>query len=213
MLVVPDGTRTFDAPRPGTSYAHLRTEFHKNTTVVDDQHIREFCTAVFSQPSIHPPKVRDWYDPDRLDAARFDLHRRRSIHAHCWTPEEFGSLLVASIADGCLAWKLQDLYVPEDFPEQSGIEFGLALERRSQLANPMIGSESFVRAWTELVLGGERRDPERIARFVAALSRDLPKVGPLGDLAIRPVEILGWHLAATRKPTSVNGRSGRITER
>ena len=193
VLVVPDRTLTFDAPRPGTTYAHLRAEFDGRVTEVDDEHIREFCAAVFSQPPLHPPMVREWHDPDLLDAERFDLFRRRSVHAHCWTPEEFASLIAASIVDDVMTWRLRDLYVAEDFGEIPGNEFGLALERPSHSLGPIRDCDRFVSDWTELVLSSHRRDPLRADRFVAALHRDLSNGTGARALAHRPHEILSSH--------------------
>jgi hypothetical protein len=198
VLVVPDRMLTFDAQRPGTAYAHLRAEFDLGVTAVDDEHIREFCAAIFSQPPIHPPEVREWHDPDRLDAGRLDLHRRRSVHAHCWTPEEFAALVAASIVDDIMAWQLRELYVAEDVVDTPGIEFGLVLERPSQFVDPVRRCESFVSDWTELVLSHPRRDPARVGRFLASLHRDLPDVVAIDRVATRPAEIMTGHLIAAR---------------
>ncbi len=89
VLVVPDRTRTFDRVRRPTPVAHVLDDFDRDVTEVDAAHITEFCEAIFGQPPIHPDEVRAWYDPEQLDEARIELHRRRSIHVHCWTPEEF----------------------------------------------------------------------------------------------------------------------------
>ena len=109
VLVVPDRSLTFDAVRQPTTLAHLLTEFDAGVTQVDDDHIREFCVAIYGQPAIHPDEVRGWHDPDALDPDRFDLHRRRSIHAHCWSPEEFAALLAALLTTGLCSWKLLDI--------------------------------------------------------------------------------------------------------
>ena len=126
MLVVPDRTVTFDSVRQPTPLAQVLAKFHQGATRVDDEEIREFCRAIYYQPSMHPAVVREWYNPQRLDAERLELHRRRSIHVHCWSPEEFAALVAGLLANRLVSWKLADLYLPGD-PRQ--IEFGLVLER------------------------------------------------------------------------------------
>jgi hypothetical protein len=103
-------------------------KFHQGVTQVDDEEIKEFCSAIYYQPPIHPTAVREWYNLQRLDAKLLELHRRRSIHVYCWSTEEFASLIAGLIADGLMSWKFADLYLPGD-PRQ--IEFGLVLERGS----------------------------------------------------------------------------------
>jgi SAM-dependent methyltransferase len=168
VLVVPDRNLTFDSVRQPTPLAHVLAKFHRGVTHVDDEEIKEFCSAIYYQPPIHPPAVRAWHNPQRLDADLLELHRRRSIHVHCWSPEEFASLIAGLIADGLITWKFADLYLPED---SRGIEFGLVLERGWETGRA--ASSQFVRDWTRAVLGAPGRDPRRIARFDCALRRDL----------------------------------------
>jgi SAM-dependent methyltransferase len=168
VLVVPDRTVTFDSVRQPTPLAQVLAKFHQGATRLDDEEIREFCRAIYYQPSMHPPVVREWYNPQRLDAERLELHRRRSIHVHCWSPEEFAALVAGLLADRLVSWKLADLYLPGD-PRQ--IEFGLVLERAAS-TGPVACSQ-FVRDWTSAVLGTPGCDLKRIAMFDSALHRDL----------------------------------------
>ncbi len=168
VLVVPDRTVTFDSVRQPTPLAQVLAKFHQRATRLADEEIREFCRAIYYQPSMHPAVVREWYNPRRLDAERFELHRRRSIHVHCWSPEEFAALVAGLLADGLVSWKLADLYLPGD-PRQ--IEFGLVLERAAS-TGPAASSQ-FVRDWTSAVLGTPGCDLKRIAMFDSALHRDL----------------------------------------
>ena len=126
VLVVPDRNVMFDSVRQPTPLAQVLAKFHQGETRVSDEEIREFCRAIYYQPSIHPAVVREWHNPQRLDAERLELHRRRSIHVHCWSPEEFAALVAGLLADRLASWKFADLYLPGD-PRQ--IEFGLVLER------------------------------------------------------------------------------------
>jgi SAM-dependent methyltransferase len=168
VLVVPDRNVTFDSVRQPTLLAHVLAKFHQGVTQVDDEDIREFCSAIYYQPPFLPTKVREWYNPQRLDAGLLELHRRRSIHVHCWSPEEFASFIAGLLADGLLSWKFADFYLPG---EPRPIEFGLVLERGSSTGRA--ASNQFVRDWTSAVLGTPDHDPRRIARFDCALRRNL----------------------------------------
>jgi hypothetical protein len=168
VLVVPDRNATFDSVRQPTPLAHVLAKFHQGVTQVEDEDIREFCSAIYYQPPFLPTAVREWYNPQRLDAELFELHRRRSIHVHCWSPEEFASLIAGLLADGLFSWKFADLYLPGD---QRPIEFGLVLERAASTGRA--ASNRFVRDWTSAVLGIPDHDPRRIAMFDCALRRDL----------------------------------------
>lgn len=172
VLLVPDRAHTFDAGRAPTPLGHLVDEHRRGVTVVDDDHIREFCAAIHAGPVIHPPEVRDWHDPDRLDAERMALHRRRSIHVHCWNPEEFAALVVGLAALDIAGWELVDLYVRDDL-DDDGDEFGLVLARPRAASPAARRSAALVEAWASAVLGDDRRDPARVLTFVEALRRDL----------------------------------------
>jgi SAM-dependent methyltransferase len=124
VLVVPDRTVTFDAVRRPTPLAHLRAEHDAGVTTISAEHIREFCSALWDQPPIHPDEVRAWHDPAALDDERLGLHRRRTIHVHCWSPEEMAATLAGLLAAGLMSWRLEDLYLTDDEP---GHEFGLVL--------------------------------------------------------------------------------------
>ena len=92
----------------------------------------------------------------RLDAERFDLHRRRSRPPpHCWSPEEFASLVAASARRWRHDVAARDLFLGRGLrPGVPGNEFGLALERPSRFPrsnSPLTGS--FVDEFrTDLVL-------------------------------------------------------------
>jgi SAM-dependent methyltransferase len=168
VLVVPDRNVTFDSVRQPTPLAHVLAKFHQGVTQVEDEDIIEFCSAIYYQPPFLPTAVREWYDPQRLDAELLELHRRRSIHVHCWSPEEFASLIAGLLAKGLLSWKFADLYLPGD---PRPIEFGLVLERGASTGRA--ASNQFVRDWTSAVLGTPDHDHKRIAKFGCALRRDL----------------------------------------
>jgi SAM-dependent methyltransferase len=191
VLVVPDRAHTFDRVRPPTTLAHLLDEHARGVTEVDDDHVREFCEAIWSQPSIHPDEVRAWHDPSLLDADRFDLHRRRSIHAHCWSPEEFAVLLAGVVAAGLARWQLEDLYLAEDLPGGAGIEFGLLLRRPRPAANeaePTQAALDLLRTWVRLVATSPTRSHRRLDLLDDAIERDLA-AAPLHLVDARAVRV------------------------
>lgn len=192
VLLLPDRHHTFDAGRPPTTLAHVLDEHRRRVTEVDDAHIREFCEAIWRGPVIHPDEVRAWHDPDRLDADMLALHRRRSIHVHCWTPEEFVTMVAGTMAAGGPAWRLVDLYVREDL-DGPGDEFGLVLDRpaaddgdddhgHGDAASGTGRAADLLRAWAAGVLAAPRRDPGRLVALARAVRRDLtPEIW--GDVA------------------------------
>jgi hypothetical protein len=167
-LVIPDRNVTFDSVRQPTPLALLLAKYERRVTTVSDDEIKEFCSAIYYQPPIHPDIVREWHNPLHLDAERFDLHRRRSIHVHCWSTEEFASLIVGLLAQGLASWTLAQLFLPG---EPRRIEFGLLLERGS--ATGRQASVKFAREWVAAVRTTPGHDAGRIARFASALRRDL----------------------------------------
>jgi SAM-dependent methyltransferase len=198
VLVVPDRTRTFDAVRQPTPLAHLLDDFERHVTEVDADHIAEFCEAIFHQPPIHPDEVRAWYDPAHLDEARVDLHRRRSIHVHCWTPEEFAAVMAALLARGIVSWDLVDLYFFDD-PGAVDNEFGFVLERPPAPETPREQSEAFVRRWASRVLERPTRDARRLVALHAALLSNLTSVDELASCALVLGEIVGDELVRSRQ--------------
>ncbi len=206
VLVLPDRTRTFDVVRDPTPLAHVLDELAREVTEVDAEHIREFCAAIYRQPPRHPPEVREWHDPARLDAERLDLHRRRSIHAHCWTAEEFAVLLAGCIVRGLMSWQLDDLFFVEDAGEQA-IEFGLVLERPSAATTPLDRCTRFVGDWVRRLLDAPGRDPGRVSALYTALARDFAGWDELEAVAPVAADVLAAELVKTR------ARESSLTER
>jgi SAM-dependent methyltransferase len=227
VLVVPDRTRTFDQVRRPTPVAHVLEDFDRHVTEVDAAHITEFCEAIFGQPPIHPDEVRNWYDPQRLDDARMDLHRRRSIHVHCWTPEEFAVVMAAALARGLMSWVLVDLYFFDDAGAVDN-EFGFVLERPETPDAPPERAAAFVRRWAYCVLDTRSRDPHRVVTLQAAILANLASVGELSASAEVLNGIIGAEMvrsrgveaaneerlaAATETATQLAGRLQRSDER
>jgi hypothetical protein len=169
VLIVPHRHTTFDSLRPGTSFAHVLAEHRAGVTEIDREHIVEFCDSVHRSEPRLPEEIRRLHDPDRLDDDLLALHRRRSIHVHCWDAEEMASMLVGLAAVGEVGWRLVDLFLHDD-PGASDIEFGLVLE-----PGPT-GTEAaadLIDAWVTAIVGDESRDPARVGAFTEALARDL----------------------------------------
>ena len=210
VLVVPDRLLTFDALRPPTPLEHVLDEFYRHVDRVDDDHIREFCQAIYDQPPIHPDPVREWHNPSLLNYELFALHRRRTIHVHCWTPEEFAVLLAGVLAAGLACWKLQTLYVADDLQSPSSNDFGLVL-----IKTPVCDASdklclSFLRDWVETVLGDSGRRSHRLAAVSRVISRDLKAWSCAADAAAIPVACLTDRLTKLR--SSVDTRAERVAQ-
>ena len=168
VLVVPDRNLTFDAPRQPTPLSIVLDKYHRRVRDVTNAEIREFCCAIYYQPPIHPPIVREWHNPLKLNTEIYELHRRRTIHVHCWSPEEFASLVVAILCRALVSYRLESLYLPES---SDSIEFGVVLQRSD--ATGLGAATRFANAWAAAMLDVPNCDPKRVASFVAALHRDL----------------------------------------
>ncbi len=198
VLIVPDRSRTFDAVREPTSIAHVLAEHDQGVTAVDDEHVREFCTAIWNQPSIHPEPVRSWHDPARLDEERLELHRRRSIHVHVWRPEEFAGLIAATAAVGLGQWELRTHYLVDDTPDHDGIEFGLVLTVPPVRRDASDAAVAFVQAWSEQLLDHPARDPQRLARLTEVLADAVSQHPEVAASVRTPAEVLASRLASVR---------------
>ncbi len=188
VLIVPDREHTFDWVREPTSFAHLWEEYRGGTTEVSTAHITEFCRAIYMQASMHPPQVRAWHDPKALNGALYALHRRRSIHVHCWAPEEFASLLANLLRKGALGCELSLAYFCEDLPGGRGDEFGFVLVKTARLAPAATLAERFIQDWCRLTLDGSKAPPLRLRRLQVALQRDL--LPDAEALSSRPAQAL-----------------------
>lgn len=136
LLLLPDRRRTFDRRRGPTSLNHLLDEHARGVDVVDDDHVLDFLVA--TEESI--PE-----DPqERADL--FDLHRRRSIHVHCWQEEEFFEVLVHAATALGHRWELIDAVLAED-EGPDGFEFGYVVRRSSALDDAAVLVERLRLTW------------------------------------------------------------------
>lgn len=210
VLIVPDRTRTFDRARQPTTLRHLLDEHARNVADVSEEHIREFCQAIYSQPPIHPPEVREWHNPATLDSDGLALMRRRSIHVHCWTAEEFAVLITGAISRNLMTWEIADSYFFEDCGRKG--EFSLVLQRP---ATPQVGGFlDFVSSWCDQILGSLYRDPQRINNFQRALQSNMEGWAELPAALAEIVESLAHNAARSpvRKSAQLAARSQSFAE-
>ena len=101
LIALPDRRYTFDRDRQGTTVGHLMTEYEQCVSTVSDAHIIEFCKNVEKRSD------------SEVTAELIELHRKRSIHVHCWTAEEFFALIL---------WLTNTQIVQFDLVDFMGIE-------------------------------------------------------------------------------------------
>lgn len=213
-IVMPDRHRTFDRVREPTTLAHLLHEHDRGITEVDDEHIRGFCEAIWAQEPIHPEPVRSWHDPAALDAGRYDLHRRRSIHVHCWSADEFIVLLSGLVAGG-LGWELVDQFLAED-SEPASIEFGVLLRRAE--SSGQASAASLLEHWARGIAGGRPDRRHLLVDLSRTIARDLSSgAQAVPAAAAIPVELLADDAAALTARVSeleaqLSGARRRIEE-
>jgi hypothetical protein len=118
---------------------------------VSDEHIVEFVRSVSGA------------DPS---AADIDLHRRRSIHVHCWTEDEFVPVLEHALRCMGHGWQLVDA-LSTGAAGSNGIEFGYVLRKTAGTTD--VGRfRADRRAWLDAT-GASRADADQLAARVAAL--------------------------------------------
>jgi SAM-dependent methyltransferase len=124
LILLPDRRHTFDLHRQPTSLDHLISEYRRQVTTVDDEHIEEFMrnTDVWSP---------DWSTAERHEA--METHRRRSIHVHCWSESEFLPVIEHTMTVMGMRWELLDTLFVEEVP--GSLEFGVVL-RKTTLGLP-----------------------------------------------------------------------------
>ena len=142
LVLLPDRRRTFDRARPPTTLAHVVEEHRRGVTEVDDEHMVEFLTQAGEGASY--TEVPSESDGER--AAWFDWHRKRSIHVHCWTEDEFLEVLLHAIAAMGQGWEFVDGIIADDEGEH-GIEFGYVLRKSTLAFHPSELAERFDSTW------------------------------------------------------------------
>jgi SAM-dependent methyltransferase len=136
LLLLPDRHRTFDRDRRSTPLAHLVEEHDRGVHDVDDDHVADFLVGT-GVPVPEDPAER---------AAVFDLHRRRSIHVHCWDEVEFFEVLVHAVTEMGHRWELVDAVLSDD-EGVDGFEFGYVLRRSLALDDAAVLAERLRLSW------------------------------------------------------------------
>ncbi len=158
IIFLPDRRFTFDRRRAATPLEHLVADHRDRATVVSDEHVEDYLRKTDDWDG-------SWTDEERL--AQFELHRRRSIHVHCWSQGEFIAVVEHSIASMGMHWELLDALFVEDVP--GGSEFGLVLRRAVADADPTIAAARLRLSWEALRARAEERAAleQRLARLRA----------------------------------------------
>jgi SAM-dependent methyltransferase len=169
VILLPDRRTTFDADRPPTPLDHLVAEHVAGVTDVSDEHIVEFVRAVSGrEPS----------------ASEIELHRKRSIHVHCWTEDEFVSVLEYGMRCMAHGWQLVDA-LATGAVGSNGIEFGYVLRKTAGHCD----ARRFLadrQAWIAAI-PARRADADELAARVVALesSTSWRVTAPLRSLSAR----------------------------
>src|SRR5262249_36227440 len=99
-------------------------------------------------------------------AADIELHRRRSIHVHCWTEDEFVPVLEHGMRCMGHGWLLVDA-LSTGAAGSNGIEFGYVLRKTVDTVDPG-RFQADRQAWLDAT-GASRAGAEQLAARVGAL--------------------------------------------
>lgn len=124
LILLPDRRFSFDSERQPTKLEQLISEHVQGVTSVSDDQIREFIRVVEGLPET---------------AERIADHRKRSIHVHCWSEEEFVQVLEHTITAMNMSWELLDAIFVEEVADS--FEFGFVLQRAIVDAVPEVAAE------------------------------------------------------------------------
>jgi hypothetical protein len=125
LVFLPDRRFTFDRKRSPTPLAHLIEDHREQATVASDEHVEDYLRKT----DVWDPS---WNAQDLHE--QFELNRRRSIHVHCWSEDEFLPVLEHSILEMRMRWELLDAAFIADASD--GFEFGFVLRRAAGDATP-----------------------------------------------------------------------------
>ncbi len=124
LILLPDRRKTFDHGRDPTSLEHIAHDFEVGMLEVDDEHLLDFISHASSDPEILAVIKSDSSERQAV----FELQRRRSIHVHCWTLDEFVQVIVFLIERLNNLWQFVDGVTTEQQGPDS-IEFGMLLQK------------------------------------------------------------------------------------
>jgi SAM-dependent methyltransferase len=169
LIFLPDRRYTFDRQRSPTPLDHVIADYRDHVTVVSDEHLEDHLrkTGVWQE---------SWTAEDRR--REFAFNRDRSIHAHCWSADEFLPVLEHTILAMGAQWELLDAMFVEDVTD--GFEFGFALRRALEDADPNVVAQRLRVAWQLLATRAVRRgEAERQIAHLRALPGFSIAVGAL----------------------------------
>jgi SAM-dependent methyltransferase len=147
LILLPDMRRTFDHTRPVTPLDHLVEEYKAGVTEVDDAHIIEFIEH--TEVEWHPSTVGK---SEAELAELYEWHRRRSVHVHCWTEDDFAPVIDYVITHLGHEWEFVDGILADD-EGPDGIEFGYVMRRSTVPLPPPVRAQRFRashEAWADL---------------------------------------------------------------
>ncbi len=171
VLLVPDRRRTFDRDRPPTPLDHVVSDYERDVQEVDDEHIAEFRLNV--------DKVDIYAMSEAERASDLASRRDKSIHVHCWGPDEFNAVLEYAIGQLGHAWDLVEAFVADEL-DPNGLEFGYVF-RKSPVHLPAAERLSrFRECWTDAI--------EHRRRMVDSLKADGDRDLPAPRAQAQPVD-------------------------
>jgi SAM-dependent methyltransferase len=169
LALLPDRRRTFDRTRYGTGVDHVVAEHQVGITVVDDDHIVEFILH-----ADHLMRRSEGIEPEPLTSELIEAHRLRSIHAHCWTEDEFIDLLLYGIRDMGLGFRLVDGFSAR--VGRGGWEFAFALQKvEPSVDDP---TEELLDAWSALMARQASVDRWPVGVVLAHVIAAMPDLTP-----------------------------------
>ena len=155
LIALPDRRLTFDRARPGTTVDHLAAEFVASIAEVADDHIIEFCIYVEGRA------------PGDISESLIAHHRERSIHAHCWTAEEFLAAVTYLISTNEVGFDLVDFMgVEHSIDGNNDEEFVFVFEKCS---NSSVGR--LLEQWAECVSSNRITEPSRLQSLATTLAQ------------------------------------------
>ncbi len=186
LILLPDRRRTFDRTRYGTGLAHTIAEYEQGVDHVDDDHVVEFIVH-----ADHPIHRKAGNEPEPITAELIEAHRMRSVHAHCWTEDEFLDVLLYCQRELGLGFRLVDGISSR--AGRRGIEFGFVLEKCAVPDGD--ASEELLATWDSIVGRQELTDRWPLGRILALALAELGPVDPPAVGAVHDVIDLVLHRA------------------
>jgi SAM-dependent methyltransferase len=201
LALLPDRRRTFDRTRYGTPLEHLVAEHEAGTIVVDDAHIVEFIVH-----ADHLMRREEGTEPEPMTQELIDAHRLRSIHAHCWTEDEFLDVVVYCVRDRGLGLTLVDGFSSR--AGRGGWEFGLVLRKEPLPVSPPwpdATTEAILAAWGAVTARQAAVDRWPVGEVLAAVLDERRDLSPSEVGAVAEVIDVVLHRADLEHAFASNG--------